>query len=678
MCLRPDKLIFAIRIFISDYLGETFVTLPPFDIGRCFADSDRYKPLIMILSPGSDPLSAIKSFTPSEPHDQPTSVTYLSLGQGQGPAAEMAILEAAETGGWIVLQNCHLAAEWMSRLVILWEDEILSTKSGTVNVHRAFRLWLTTFATNNFPSQLLQSGIKISVESPRGLRAILNSVYRAPPLNDLAFYAPEDYDHCKLQFRKLIYGLAFFHGVLLERRHYGSIGWNDVYDFNRTDLTISLHQLKEILLKPEEVFNLDAMMKAISYLVIECNYGGRVTDPYDRRLLRNLLAKRFNIDVASVENYSLSETGSYKVPVSLGLAEVLDCIKMMPMMPFPDSLGLHDNAAILKDMTDTQKLLQGVLVTQPYTSTSDGGKNASGESVDASANVIERVNEMVDNLPEIFDEAKINSKFPIKYEDSLTTILRLETARCNKLLSTIHGSLRELKGALTGEIVMSVEAEQTFESVFKNQLPVPWKKVSYPTEKTLDEYLDDLSRRVDFYTLWVNAEPAKPPFNFWISGFFFPHSFLTGIKQNFARKKSLSVDLVVFKFVFLEHTQVTPYASVDSQDDELSVVIYGLYLEGGRWDSSAKLLKESKAKIHQEALPPIRLIPTVKPDGEAIRKDDRGHFMYECPVYRTKSRRGDVDQSTGTTSNFVMTIDLPSDKNQEHWIDRGVAAIAQT
>ena len=60
--------------------------------------------------------------------------------------------------GWIVLQNCHLASTWMSRLVILWEDEILSTKSGTVTVHRAFRLWLTTFACRTFPSQLLQSG----------------------------------------------------------------------------------------------------------------------------------------------------------------------------------------------------------------------------------------------------------------------------------------------------------------------------------------------------------------------------------------------------------------------------------------------------------------------------------------------------------------------------------------
>ena len=48
------------------------------------------------------------------------------------------------------------------------------------------------------------------------------------------------------EFRRLIYGMAFFHGVTLERRHYGAIGWNERADFNRTDLATSLRQLKEI------------------------------------------------------------------------------------------------------------------------------------------------------------------------------------------------------------------------------------------------------------------------------------------------------------------------------------------------------------------------------------------------------------------------------------------------
>ena len=41
--------------------------------------------------------------------------------------------------------------------------------------------------------------------------------------------------------------MAFFHGVALERKHYGAMGWNEpTYEFTRTDLAISLRQLKAI------------------------------------------------------------------------------------------------------------------------------------------------------------------------------------------------------------------------------------------------------------------------------------------------------------------------------------------------------------------------------------------------------------------------------------------------
>ena len=40
----------------------------------------------------------------------------------------------------------------------VWEDQLLSDES---KIHGAFRLWLTCYATPNFPSQLLQSGVKV-------------------------------------------------------------------------------------------------------------------------------------------------------------------------------------------------------------------------------------------------------------------------------------------------------------------------------------------------------------------------------------------------------------------------------------------------------------------------------------------------------------------------------------
>lgn len=49
-------------------------------------------------------------------------------------------------------------------------------------------------------------------------------------------------------------------------------------------------------------------------MVAEANYGGRVTDPQDRRLILTMLADYYNINMIETENHKLSPSGTYYVP----------------------------------------------------------------------------------------------------------------------------------------------------------------------------------------------------------------------------------------------------------------------------------------------------------------------------------------------------------------------------
>ena len=209
--IRLDKLVPGISQFVANDIGQKYIEPPPFDLEGTYADSTPTSPLVFILSPGVDPMLSLLKFAESKGR----KVDSISLGQGQGPHAERMVKQGQAEGSWIVLQNCHVFVSWMISLEKLVEEmdpKVVNTK---------FRLWLTSYPSPAFPVLILQNGVKMTNEPPKGLRANILGSYLSDPISDPEFFAK-----CTKQdeFRKMLFGLCFLHAWLQERRKYGPLG----------------------------------------------------------------------------------------------------------------------------------------------------------------------------------------------------------------------------------------------------------------------------------------------------------------------------------------------------------------------------------------------------------------------------------------------------------------------
>ena len=172
-CILPGKVVSTVQEFIRLQLGEQFLHPPQVTLEACFEDSTCTRPLIFILSAGSDPLSRLVEFTDAARQ----RVDTISLGQGQGPAAEALIRKCRKAGTWVLLQNCHLAKSWMPTLARI--VEALSAETSRPE----FRMWLTSYPSKDFPVSVLQNGVKMTHEAPtvRRISAIVCPYHNPSP-----------------------------------------------------------------------------------------------------------------------------------------------------------------------------------------------------------------------------------------------------------------------------------------------------------------------------------------------------------------------------------------------------------------------------------------------------------------------------------------------------------------
>ena len=507
--LRSEKIIPAAQLFVKIKLGHKFIEPPIFDLAGSYEDSSNKSPLIFILSPGVDPMSQLLKFADDKGFKS-DKCQSISLGQGQGPIAAKMIKEAQKNGTWVVLQNCHLAVSWLPSLEKIVDD------NSTASTHKEFRLWLTSYPSSNFPSSILQIGVKITNEPPKGIKANLLKSYVSDPISDEAFFTG-----CKkaAEWEKLLFALCTFHAVVQERRNFGPLGWNIPYEFNESDLRISVRQLQMFLDEYDEI-----PFKALIYLTGECNYGGRVTDDWDRRTLMCLLSNYYTPAVVDDSNYKFSPSGIYYSPSKGKYEEYLEYIKSLPLNQSPEIFGIHDNGDIARQLSETRQLFDSVIKTQENTNSGSGGKSNDETINEVATDILSRV-------AKPFNIEQSMKRYPVNYNESMNTVLIQEMIRFNRLIQVILSSLLNVQKAIKGLVVMSAELEEVCKSILIGRVPAMWAAKSYPSLKPLSSYVSDLVGRLKFFQNWYDQ---GSPTVFSMSAFFFTQSFITGIFFRFA------------------------------------------------------------------------------------------------------------------------------------------------
>ncbi len=84
--------------------------------------------------------------------------------------------------------------------------------------------------------------------------------------------------------------------------------------------------------------------EAITYLTGECNYGGRVTDDWDRRLLMTILADFYNKDIIDHPRYSFSPSGNYHAPPKSIYEDYVEFIRVRLYDTVAADLVLNSNS----------------------------------------------------------------------------------------------------------------------------------------------------------------------------------------------------------------------------------------------------------------------------------------------------------------------------------------------
>jgi len=634
--IREDRFMVAAKEYIADTLGKRYLVLKPLDIELTWEESTNITPLVFLLSPGSNPNAAIELLAKR----RKIRVESISMGQGQEIKAAQMMDGAVVTGSWVLLQNTHLGLGYMRTL----EEYIVGKNSDPLNpIDPAFRLWITSEPHPSFPIGLLQIAIKMTDEPPSGIKAGLRKSYAWIDTDWLEAVNREEW-------RPMIFALCFMHTIVQERRKFGALGFCIPYEFNQTDLEASAlymrNHMTEVEMKKGQVSWI-----AVTYMVCEVQYGGRITDDMDRRLFNTygstfLTPKIFDPTFEFFPGYKV-----FKFPAIPAYREAIEEIVDVDN---PGVFGLHSNGDLTFRTKETREVLNTVMSIQPKDSGGggDGGPTREEQVLATAANMLKEMPKAFNKVQVRKDLQKLNGGANVQPKP-LNVHLGQEVDRMQIIIGITRRTLQSLELAIAGTVIMTADLQEALDCLFDARVPSSWTKKSW-ISPSLGLWFGQLCNRTAELVSWLGVGRPK---TFWLTGFFNAQGFLTAVQQEVTRRHNgWSLDDVV---IYSEMTQFEKDEVEKKERIEEGVYCWGLFLDGAAWDKKKNSLCDAPPKKLFCAVP--CLFVTAIKRGEGKKQQE-----YMTPTYT-------IPQRTGL--HYVFTANLRCDDPPSFWVMRGVALL---
>lgn len=353
--------------------------------------------------------------------------------------------------------------------------------------------------------------------------------------------------------------------------------------------------------------------------------------------------------------------GTYRIPASLELDDVLRYLQELPAQEPPELFGLHQNAELTFLAKESRAFMGCVVDVQP---------REAPKTADSADPVVAAAKDFLARMPAEIDKSRANPE-TYKLADngtitSLGTVASQEIDRYNALIRSLTRSLQKLVAAIRGEVAMDPELEATHGAISFFQVPKAWEKAAYPSLRPLMSWFSDFVARVEFFRDWNDT---GLPSSFWLGGFFFPQGFLTGVLQTHSRQFLVPIDTLTF---ICHPTDATDPDEASLELLNAGVYVHGLHLEGASWSAQRHCFAEPRPRELIAKVPILWLEPTTVTEAKAHAATEP---MYECPIYKVSTRAGTLS-TTGVSSSFILAVHLPSgDAAPQHWTKRGAAMI---